>query len=82
MANISIRKLNDDIFKQIKLQAVHNKVSMEEEVRTILKNGIENNENVGDAAIQIFSDSNVEIDNSFQVPKRVVHKPMKFSESS
>ena len=54
MANISIRKLDDSILHRIKLQAVHNKVSMEEEVRTILKNGVQESERVGDTAIRIF----------------------------
>lgn len=40
MANISIRKLDDQIYQQIRVRAAHHHVSIEEEIRQILAESV------------------------------------------
>jgi plasmid stability protein len=41
MASITIRNLDDDLKRRLRIRAAHNDRSMEEEARIILKNGLE-----------------------------------------
>lgn len=77
MANISVRKLDDEVLQQLKIQAAHHGVSMEEEARQILTRGIIVQEGLGDAAVRLFGDLYVE-DNDLPIPARETHQPMKF----
>lgn len=55
MANLSIRRLDDDIVVQLRIKAARHGVSMEEEVRQILKHAAGTPERLGDLAVSLFS---------------------------
>ena len=58
MANLSVRKLNNDIVDKLRLRALQNGVSMEEEIRQILTQAASTPDNLGDVAIQLFGEDN------------------------
>jgi plasmid stability protein len=83
MPNISVRKLDEGVLQQLKIQAAHNGVSMEEEARQILTRGIMPQKKLGEAVRQLFSnvyDETACEDNGaeFQIPPREVHQPIEF----
>ena len=73
MANISLRNLDENVLIKIKFQAVTNNISMEEEIRTILRIGVEENEKLGDAAIRISSGADYNDGSELQLLKKDVH---------
>ena len=54
MENLSIRKLDDDVFFKLGILASQHGVSMEEEVRQILKKTVLQQVKLGDLALQFF----------------------------
>ena len=73
MANISIRKLDEDVVSKLRILASEHGVSMEEEVRRILKQAVMHPVKLGDMALQLFGeDQGVEL----ELPARTVHEPM------
>ncbi len=74
MANISIRKLDDDVFFRLRTLAEEHGVSMEEEVRRILKQAVTTQQvKLGDMALQLFGkEQGVELD----LPRHAAHDPM------
>ena len=77
MANLSVRKLDEETLNRIRVRAAHHGVSMEEEVRQILKRAVIVPERLGDLAIRFFgSKHGVDLKLSKQKP----HIPMEFSE--
>ncbi|MFT4929323.1 MAG: plasmid stability protein [Phenylobacterium sp.] len=77
MANISVRKLDDEVLQQLRIQAAHHGVSMEEEARQILTRGIIVQEGLGDAAVRLFGDLYAD-DDDLPIPSREIHQPIKF----
>ncbi len=57
MANLSVRKLDEDVFSKLRLRAATHGVSMEEEVRQILKQAVTNPIKLGDMALQLFGET-------------------------
>jgi len=76
MASISVRKLDDETIKRLKIQAVYHGVSMEEEARNILTEGVAPQERLGDAVMQIFEP--LYGDYTLEIPKREIHDPIDF----
>ncbi|RIK92041.1 MAG: hypothetical protein DCC73_14435 [Proteobacteria bacterium] len=76
MANLSIRKLDDKTLKRLRIQAAQHGVSMEEEVRQILKRSVAAPERLGDLALRLFNPAYG--DKPLELPKRKPHQPMKF----
>ncbi|MCJ8270811.1 MAG: hypothetical protein MJK04_15575 [Psychrosphaera sp.] len=92
MPSISVRKLDEGTLVQLKIQAAHNGVSMEEEARQILTRGIMPQKKLGEAVRQLFS--TVYADPAFagksegtacedngaelQIPPREIHQPIEF----
>ncbi len=61
MANLSIRKLDDRVYKKLSAQAARHGVSMEEETRQILSNAMnheEKEEKIGDIFLKLFGPKN------------------------
>jgi plasmid stability protein len=54
MANLSIRKLDDEVFSKLRMIASQHGVSMEEEVRQILTKTVLQQVKLGDLALQLF----------------------------
>ena len=77
MANLSVRKIDDETVAHLRVRAARHGVSMEEEVRRIIKQAVATPERLGDLAIRLFSP---EYDGAeLELPKREVHEPMEFS---
>ncbi|MDF1759561.1 MAG: hypothetical protein P1U40_03390 [Coxiellaceae bacterium] len=76
MASFSIRKLDDEVYKKLRIRAAKHGLSMEEEVRRILTRELAAPENLNDIFQQYFGAKNgVDL----TVPKRdKPHKPMDF----
>ena len=51
MANLSVRKLDEETFARLRVQAASHGVSMEEEVRRILKEAVAAPARLGDLAL-------------------------------
>ena len=67
MANLSVRKIDDQIYERLRVRAAKHGVSMEEEVRQILKRAVSAPERLGDLAIRcIGSDHGVDLINPFE----------------
>jgi len=77
LASLSIRKIDGDVYERLKVRATKHGVSMEEEVRQILKNTVEAPERLGDLALEYFGqDNGLEL----ETPIRKSHEPIDFSE--
>jgi len=73
MANLSVRKLDEDVFSKIRLRAAAHGVSMEEEVRQILKQAVTTPIKLGDMALHLFGETQgVELELSEYTP----HEPL------
>ncbi|SJM94212.1 conserved hypothetical protein [Crenothrix polyspora] len=73
MANLSIRKLDEDVFSRLRLRAIAHGVSMEEEVRQILKQTVTSEKKLGDMALELFGETQgVELN----LPEHTAHEPM------
>lgn len=77
MANLSIRKLDEDTLQGLRMQAASRGVSMEEEVRQILKHAVATGEKAGDLAVRLFSPA-WGTDPLLLVP-RDIHEPLDFN---
>jgi antitoxin FitA len=76
MANLSIRKLDDDVFLRLRGLASAHGVSMEEEVRQILKQAVAQEVKLGEMALQLFGEGQgVEL----ELPKYPAHEPLDLS---
>ena len=73
MANLSVRRIDDETYEQLRVRAAKHGVSMEEEVRQILKRAVSAPEKLGDLAQVVFGpDHGVELD----IPPRTPHDPL------
>jgi len=78
MANLSIRKLDDRVYKKLKAQAEAHGVSMEEETRQILSSAFSGKEGIADIFLKLFGPKNgVDLELPDRGPP---HKPIDFSE--
>lgn len=75
MANLSIRKLDEETFTRLRVRAARNGVSMEEEARRILRESVSAPERLGDFAMRTFGPTHG-ID--LPMPKRRAHRPVDF----
>ena len=57
MANLSIRKLDEEVFSRLRILATTHGISMEEEVRQILKQALTQQVKLGDIALQLFGEA-------------------------
>lgn len=72
MANLSVRKLDEDVFSKLRLHTATHGVSMEE-VRQILKQAVANPIKLGDMALQLFGEKHgVEL----ELPEHTPHEPL------
>ncbi|UCF05424.1 MAG: hypothetical protein JSV33_16185 [bacterium] len=72
MPSLSVRKIDKDVYERLRLRAAQHGVSMEEEVRQILRRAVVAPERLGDLALQYFGDNGVEI----ELPPRDPHDPV------
>ncbi len=77
MANLSVRKIDDATYDGLRVRAARHGVSMEEEVRQILRQTVAAPERLGDLALDLFGPSHgVEL----ELLPRKSHEPLDFSE--
>ncbi len=76
MASLSVRKIDADVYERLRVRAAKHGVSMEEEVRQILKRIVAAPERLGDLALAYFGQANgIEL----ETPVRKPHEPIDFS---
>lgn len=76
MANLSIRKLDDDTITRLRIRAAHHRISMEEEARRILRQAVTPPQRLGDLAVQCFGSLHgVEL----ELPQHAPHQPLDFA---
>ena len=76
MANLSIRKLDEDTISRLRTRAAYHQVSMEEEARRILRQAVTPPKKLGDLSVQFFGlQSGVEL----ELPKHAPHEPPNFA---
>ena len=74
MANISVRKLDDSIYKSLRLRAVKHGVSMEEEVRQIIAQVVSQPVDIGAIFRKNFGSKNgIDL---IPIKPRAPHDPM------
>ena len=78
MANLSVRKLEDETVALLRVQAARHGVSMEEEVRQILRQAVAAPDRLGDLAVRLFSPTWAE--DEFELPPRESTEPISFPE--
>ncbi len=78
MANLSVRKIDDETVELLRACAERHGVSMEEEVRQILKRAVAAPERMGDFAVRLFSPAYG--GDELILPKREASEPMEFPE--
>ena len=76
MATISVRKLDGETVERLRLRAARNGVSMEEEVRQILKRAVTAPDRLGDLAVRMFGP---EHGLDHDLPERELHEPIDLS---
>jgi antitoxin FitA len=76
MANISVRKMDDEVYELLRIRAAKHGVSMEEEVRQILKRAVSAPERLGDLAFEYFGEHGGDL----ELPPREPHEPMSVGE--
>lgn len=73
--SISVRRLDEQTLRRLRVQAAHRGVSMEEEARRILRAGVKPRARLGDLALELFGPQyGVDLD----IPVRMPHDPVKF----
>ena len=73
MASLSIRKLDDETYDRLRDRAARKGISMEEEVRQILKRAVAPPERLGDLFLKIFGPARgADLD----LPPREPHEPL------
>jgi len=77
LANLSVRKIDDDLYERLRVRAAKHGVSMEEEVRQILKRTVEAPERLGDLALNYFGQANGA---ELEIPSHEPHEPLDFNE--
>lgn len=77
MRGLSVRKLDDETFSRLRIRAARNGVSMEEEVRRILRDAVSAPDRLGDLALRMFGpEHGVDV----PLPERAPHEPLGLSE--
>ncbi len=73
MASLSVRKLDDEVYERLRIRAAEHGVSMEEEVRQIIRRFVGAPERLGKLALECFGPSyGVEL----ELPARPPHEPV------
>jgi len=76
VANISVRKIDDEIVEKLRSRASEHGVSMEEEVRQIIQQAVSSPAKLGDMALEYFG---VEKGVELELPPHKPHQPISFS---
>jgi plasmid stability protein len=73
MVNLSIRELDNETYERLRDRAIRHGVSMEEEVRQILKRAVSPPERIGDLFLKVFGPARgADLESSSREP----HEPL------
>ena len=76
MPSISVRKLDDETLKRLRVRAAAHGVSMEEEARRIIREAVSAPDRLGDLAVRLFGhDEGVDL----KMLDRQPHEPLDFN---
>ena len=76
LPSLSVRKLDDETLARLRVRAARHGVSMEEEVRQILREAVSAPERLGDLAVRVFGPTHgVDL----ELPDRGSHMPVDLS---
>jgi plasmid stability protein len=78
MANLSVRNIDEQTVANLRVRAARHGVSMEEEIRQILRNAAATPDRLGDLAVRLFSPAYGDTDLS--LPERQTSEPLEFPE--
>jgi plasmid stability protein len=73
MASLSVRRLDDETLELLRVRAARHGVSMEEEVRRIIRQAVVTPDRVGDLAVEFFGEAHGA---SLELPERIPHEPL------
>jgi plasmid stability protein len=76
MPSLSVRKIDSDVYERLRVRAAKHGVSMDEEVRRILRRAVSAPERLGDLALECFATYGVEL----ELPTRKPHEPISLDE--
>ncbi len=76
MPSLSVRKIEVETLSLLRQQAAKHGVSMEEEVRQIIKQSVSTPEHLGDMAVRLFSPAYGS--DILDISPREVHEPLSF----
>jgi len=77
MPSLSVRKIEMETLNLLRSQAAKHGISMEEEVRQIIKQSVSTPECLGDMAVRLFSPA-YDMD-ALDIAPRDVHEPLSFN---
>lgn len=77
MPSLSVRKVDEETVSLLRAQAEKHGVSMEEEVRQIIKRSVTTPERLGDLAVRLFSPAYGEGE-ELEIAPRQTHEPLNF----
>jgi plasmid stability protein len=73
MASLSIRKLDDETYIRLRDRAARHGISMEEEVRQVLREAVASPERLGDLFLNVFGAAR---GTDLDLPPRGIHEPL------
>ena len=76
MASLSVRRIDDETVAHLRVRAARHGVSMEEEVRRILRQAVAAPDRLGDLAVRLFSPAWAGPE--LELPEREIHEPVEF----
>ena len=74
MAGLSVRRIDQHVYERLRSRAAQHGVSMEEEVRQILRAAVGAPDRLGDLATSLFGRHGTEL----EIPPREVYEPTRF----
>ena len=77
MANLSVRRLDDETMYRLRMRAARQKLSMEEAVRRILRSAVADEEPVGAMIRRLVADNAHDL----ELPVREIDEPIDFASS-
>lgn len=72
MASLSVRKIDAEVIERLRVRAAKHGVSMEEEVRRILRLAVAAPDRLGDLALELFGEHGADL----ELPARPPHEPI------
>ena len=76
MGNLSIRRLDEETMRLLRMRAARNGRSMEEETRRIIREAVAAPERIGDLAVHLFGPAHGA---DLVLPEREAHQPVRLS---